>query len=197
MRELLPGIYSWSWFSPEKGLDFNGFCVPAAGGGALIDPPPFTAEDETEIERLGSPRTIIVTNRHHLRRAGACRERFGAKVLIPAADSPVADFTADGTYSPGDALPGGFVAVPVTHGKTPGETALFHPVLRTLILGDALIGKPAGELTFLPDAMFCDRALAREGVRALLALDFVAVLVGDGVPILSGGKEAVLRAIER
>jgi hypothetical protein len=38
---------------------------------------------------------------------------------------------------------------------------------------------------------------AREGVRALLALDFDALLVGDGASILAGGKDAIRRALER
>ena len=45
--------------------------------------------------------------------------------------------------------------------------------------------------------MFADMEAAREGVRSLLALDFSAVLVGDGSSILSGAKEAVQRALER
>lgn len=197
MREMLPGVHGWSWFSPEKGLDFNGVYASAGGEAVLIDPPPFGEGDEAEIERLGTPRTILVTNRHHVRRAAECRHRFGARVLLPAADAPLVPFQAEGVHSPGERLPGGFTAVAVPDSKSPGETAFHHPLLRLLVLGDALIGKPAGELSFLPPHMFADSAKAREGVRTLLELDFVAVLVGDGVSILSGAKEAIVRALAR
>src|SRR5438093_391050 len=196
MKEMLPGIRQWSWCSPEKGIDFNGLYVNAEGEALLIDPAPFGDGDEAEIRRLGPPATIIVTNRHHGRRAAECRDLFRAKILVPAADASFLTFATDGTFSPGDHLPGGFTAVAVPDSKTPGETALYHAALKTLVLGDALIGKPPGALTFLPPSMFADMSRAREGVRSLLALDFDAVLVGDGASILSGGKAAVRRALE-
>ena len=197
MREIVPGIYGWSWFSKDKGLDFNGIYANRAGEAMLVDPPPFGPGDDAEIDRLGRPSTIVVTNRHHGRSAAACREKFGARIVLPSADASVVDLRADGVYSPGDALPCGFTAVAVPHSKSPGETALFHRELRLLVLGDALIGRPAGQLSFLPPSMFADMEAAREGVRSLLALDFSAVLVGDGSSMLSGAKEAVQRALER
>jgi glyoxylase-like metal-dependent hydrolase (beta-lactamase superfamily II) len=196
MKEVLPGIHQWSWLSPEKGIDFNGLYVNAGGEALLIDPPPFGERDEVEIRRLGEPATILVTNRHHGRRAAECRDLFLAKVLLPAADASFATFPSDGTFAPGDQLPCGFTAVGVPDSKSPGETALYHAGMKTLVLGDALIGRPPGMLTFLPWSMFADVAKAREGVRSLLALDFDAVLVGDGASILSGGKSAVRRALE-
>ncbi len=197
MKERLPGIYQWSWFSSEKGIDFNGLYVRLGENTLLIDPPPFGEGDEAEIRRLGAPRAILITNRHHGRRAPQCRELFGSSLLVPAADAPHFTTQVDGTFEPGDGLPGGFVAVAVPDSKSPGETALHHPKMKLLILGDALIGKPAGELSFLPQTMFADMPKAREGIRTLLTLDFDAVLVGDGESILSGAKAAVQRALSR
>src|SRR5262247_2401072 len=197
MKEVLPGIHQWSWLSPEKGIDFNGLCVVENGDSVLVDPVAFGEGDEARIRSLGAPRAILVTNRHHSRRAAECRDLFGARVLAPRDDAAALPFPADGTFAPGERLPGGFVAVTVAHSKSPGETALHHPARRLLVLGDALIGKPPGELSFLPPDKFADMARAREGVRALLALDFDALLVGDGASILTGGKDAIRRALER
>jgi len=200
MKEVLPGIYQWSWLSPEKGIDFNGLYVAAdsAGGGAvLVDPVAFGDGDEARIRALGPPKAILITNRHHGRRAAECRDLFGARVFAPESDAAALPFPADATFAPGERLPGGFVAVTVADSKSPGETALHHPGRRLLVLGDALIGKPAGELSFLPPDKFADMAKALEGVRALLALDFDALLVGDGASLLAGGKDAIRRALER
>jgi len=197
MKEVLPGIHQWSWLSPEKGIDFNGLHVAEGAERLLVDPVAFAEGDEAEIRRLGIPKTILITNRNHSRKAAECRALFGARVLAPAADAAELPFAPDGTFAPGEHLPCGFVAVTVPDSKSPGETALHHPARRLLVLGDALIGKPAGELSFLPPSMFADMARAREGVRTLLALDFDALLVGDGASILSGGKDAIRRALER
>src|SRR5262245_3928965 len=197
MNEVLPGIHQWSWMSPEKRIDFNGLCVVEHGESVLVDPVPFAEGDEERIRSLGAPKTILVTNRDHSRRSFEYRDLFGARVLAPAADAAALPFPADATYEPGERLPGGFIAVAVADAKSPGETALHHPGRRVLVLGDALIGKPVGELSFLPPDKFADMARAREGVRALLALDFDALLVGDGASILTGGKDAIRRALER
>src|SRR5438093_9152932 len=150
MKEMLPGIRQWSWFSPEKGIDFNGLYVNAGGEALLIDPPPFGEGDEAEIRRLGPPATIVITNRHHGRRAAECRDLFRARTVVPAADASFFTIPTDGTFAPGAALPCGFTAVAVPHSKSPGETALYHAALKALVLGDALIGQPSGQLSFLP-----------------------------------------------
>jgi len=197
MKELLPGVHQWSWLSPEKGIDFNGLCLVTKGGSVLVDPVPFGEGDEARIRSLGTPNTILITNQHHSRRAAECRKAFGARVLAPRDDAASLPFVPDGTFEPGERLPGGFIAVSVADSKSPGETALHEPGRRLLVLGDALIGKPAGELSFLPPDKFADMTRAREGVRALLDLDFDVLLVGDGASILTGGKDAVRRALER
>jgi glyoxylase-like metal-dependent hydrolase (beta-lactamase superfamily II) len=56
-------------------------------------------------------------------------------------------------------------------------------------LGDAAIGNPPGRLSLLPDRAMDDPAQLRSSLRRLLELDFDAVLVGDGAPILEGGRE--------
>jgi len=65
------------------------------------------------------------------------------------------------------------------------------------VLSDALIGKPPGELSFLPAEKFADMTKARLDVHKLLELDFDTVLVGDGASLLAGGKDAMRRALER
>jgi hypothetical protein len=64
-----------------------------------------------------------------------------------------------------------------------------------LIVGDAMIGKPAGSLSLLPSDKYADVGRAKEGLRRLLKYEFDSLLVGDGTSILTGGKSAVARLL--
>ena len=66
-----------------------------------------------------------------------------------------------------------------------------------VIIGDAIIGKPPGQLSLLPAEKFSDAEKAREGIRIILKYSFDAVLVGDGDPIPRGGRKAVEEFLTR
>jgi len=88
---------------------------------------------------------------------------------------------------------GGFTVVYLP-GHTLGSIALLYG--GTLIAGDALNGGST-ELKG-PNPMFSkDRDTAEASVRSLADLDFDRVLVGHGSGVQTGGKEALLRLIER
>lgn len=195
MREVVPGVFEWSWFSSEKQLDLNGHYVVEGDDRVLIDPPTLSQADRAEIDRRGGVTAIVLTNRDHLREIASCHTAFGAPVWAPAADADQIDVKPDHLFRNGDRLPGGLVAVAVPDSKSPGETALWAPARRALIVGDAVIGKPAGALNLLPDDKFADPKKARAGLSTLLAprLDYDAVLVGDGASLTTGGRAALAR----
>jgi hypothetical protein len=58
-----------------------------------------------------------------------------------------------------------------------------------------VIGNPAGRLSLLRERVMDDPPRLRESVRRLLDLDFDALLVGDGVPILSGARERLAELV--
>lgn len=191
MREIVPGIHTWSWFSDEKGIDFNGFFVRGSEGAVVVDPPPFEEAVLGRMRKLGPPLAVVITNGHHLRRGREVAAHFGIPIYLPAADAPMVDPAPDRTFEDGDSLPAGLIALRIPDAKTTGETALHVPWANAVILGDALIGKPAGSLSLLPPAKFKDPAKAREGLRRLLEIPFDTILVGDGAPILERGKQAL------
>ena len=82
-------------------------------------------------------------------------------------------------------------AVVIPDNKSPGETALFWADRKILFLGDALIGKPPGTVTLLPEEKYDDIIKAKAGIRILQNLDFKHLLLGDGDSILHKGKEVV------
>jgi glyoxylase-like metal-dependent hydrolase (beta-lactamase superfamily II) len=196
MKQVLPGIWQWSWFSEEKALDFNGLFLMVGEHKILVDPPPMTAEAGTFIRRNGPVDYLIVTNRDHTREAATCQREFACRLFVPEADAPQMDLKPTKTFKDGELLPGGIWVIHLKDQKSPGESALFIEQGRgVLIVGDALIGKPAGSVSMLPAEKFADAAKAREGLRRLLKYNFESLLVGDGVSILAGGKQAVERLL--
>ena len=192
MDEIAPGVWRWSWFSSDKGYDFNGHLVIAGNDRALIDPPPLPEADLVQLADGGPITAIIVTNRDHVREAEAYRKLFHAVVWAPVADVPLMALKPDRTYQDGDTLPSGMRAIQIPGGKSPGESALFLPRRNgIMILGDALIGVPPGRLNLMPPEKYADPNQARAGLRVLLGHTFEMVLVGDGTPILTDGRSAV------
>src|SRR5438477_10271666 len=87
MREILPGILNWPWFSARHGYDFNGWLVRHPQGNVCVDPVETTDDVREEIAREGAAR-IVLTNRNHFRACMRVRARTAARVAIHPADAP-------------------------------------------------------------------------------------------------------------
>ncbi|MCW5891745.1 MAG: MBL fold metallo-hydrolase [bacterium] len=188
LREVVPGILGWSVFSEPHGYDWNGWLVQDAGGSLCIDPVDPGAEGLEQLAELGVAR-ILLTNRNHSRAAARVKERTGASIAIHDGDAAYArdqGTPVDATLLPGEQL-GPLVVTPVP-GKSPGEVAFHWPARRLLIVGDAVVGKPPGQLALLREKVLDDPARLRASVRALLELDLDVLLLGDGAPILSNAN---------
>jgi glyoxylase-like metal-dependent hydrolase (beta-lactamase superfamily II) len=91
----------------------------------------------------------------------------------------------------------GPLAVVAAQGKSPGEVALHWPERRILLVGDACVGNPPGQCALLPDKVIDDKTALIESLRRLSRLDFDSLLVGDGAPVLEGGRAALERLLAR
>lgn len=192
MKQLLPGIWQWSWFSDEKQLDFNGLLLTVGEHRVLVDPPPMSEADVRQIEQGGRIDYTLVTNRDHAREAAACQNRFHCQLYVPEIDAPLMDLKPTKTFKDGELLPGGIWVIHLKDQKSPGECALYLQQGRgVVIVGDAFIGKPAGSLSLLPADKYADLEKAKEGLRRLFKYNFDTILVGDGASILTGAKSAV------
>jgi glyoxylase-like metal-dependent hydrolase (beta-lactamase superfamily II) len=197
MKNLLPGIWQWSWFSEEKQIDFNGLFLTVGEHKILIDPPSMTGDATSVILRNGPVDYIIVTNRDHAREAAKYQDEFRCQLQVPDADAPQMDLKPTKTFKDGELLTGGIWVIQLKDQKSPGESALFIQQGKgVLIVGDALIGKPSGSLSLLSAEQSADAGKAREGLRRLLKYNFDSLLVGDGVSILTGAKQAVERVLQ-
>jgi glyoxylase-like metal-dependent hydrolase (beta-lactamase superfamily II) len=197
MIEILPGIFTWAFESVEKKIMFNGWYLATPGEPVLVDPPPCPEKVMEEIEQRGVPKAILLTNKDHVRESQEIAARFRAPILIHQADAPLVASRIGGVFKHGDDLPGGVHAIRIPDGKSPGECAFLLRRANAVILGDALIGKPAGQLNLLPPEKFADAGRAREGIRVLLKYSFDGVLVGDGESIPRGGRRAIEEFLAR
>ena len=145
----------------------------------------------TEIIAIGVSR-ILLTNRNHSRAANRIRQLTGAGTAIHADDADHArsqDTDIDSYLTVGGRI--GPLEVIGAAGKSPGEVALYWRDRGILIVGDAIIGNPPGACSLL-NRKVCDNFEALQAsVSNLLDVDFETLLVGDGVPILSGARAKV------
>jgi glyoxylase-like metal-dependent hydrolase (beta-lactamase superfamily II) len=196
MREIMTGIFTWPWFSEPHGYNFNGHFVRHARGNLCIDPVEPSDDDLAEMARQGVAR-ILITNRNHSRAANKIRLRTGARTAIHPADAPHAlkeGAELDDELKIGEKA-GPFIVIGAP-GKSLGEIVLHWPERKILLVGDAVVGDPPGKCKLLPDKVVDDPARLRETARGLLALDFDALLVGDGLPILQSAKERLRELVE-
>ena len=189
MQEIIPDVLTWSRFSERHGYDFNGHLVRHPDGDVCVDPVEPSAADLDQLAAIGATR-VVLTNRNHTRAANLLRARLGARTVIHPKDADYArgqGAEIDESLQVGDRVgPLRVVGVP---GKSPGEIALFWEERKLLIAGAAVIGNPPGRCSLLPEKLMDDPAQLKQSLAELLALDFDILLMGDGVSILSHGKD--------
>jgi hypothetical protein len=181
-------------------------CVYCEGPDAvlLIDPllPASVGEQmrfwealDRDLERVALPLVVVITLFYHERSAGEIAGRYGARVLVEERHASQLEVPAE-TFRAGDVLPGGAVSIDA-HRR--GEVLLWLPDHATLVAGDVLLGTVDGGLTICPDSW--GKAEPRgDALRAalrpaLLDLPVEIVLNSHWPPILSGGREALARAL--
>ena len=195
MQALAIGpIFTWSRWQPDRKMLFSSYLLARDGGNVAFDPLTLDAGEESEIRALGGVATILLTNRDHERGAALMRERFGARVLAARTESNSFELTLDGVFdAPSQVLPG-VASLALEGAKTPGEVAFVLDEYGVAIVGDALLGTPAGALSFLPDEKLADRKALAISLRQLWALQPQALLLGDGMPLFAGVRRSAGRA---
>jgi glyoxylase-like metal-dependent hydrolase (beta-lactamase superfamily II) len=195
MREIVPDVQIWSVFAQDKGYTFNGYAIVTEAGTVVIDPPEPAEDGWGAIDLLEPFAGVWLTNRNHSRAAAAFRERYGATVYAHEADAGRLEAGVDETVRGGERLPGDIELVHVP-GKSPGEIAFHLPRSRALVVGDVVIGVPAGALSTYPDKVIEDRDELMRSAAHLLEYEFDALLLCDGEPITSGAKQKLREFVE-
>ena len=196
-RVASENMYSWSAFDEKRQIDFNGHLWVRDEGNVIIDPVPMIDSDLQQLDDLGGAAWIVLTNRDHERQAGAMRSRTGGRVVAHEHDGPLFEIPPDRTLTDGEEIVPGLRAIHLSSGKSPGEIALYWPETKLLLSGDLIVGEPLGQLSLLADEKLADPPAAALGIRKLLALDFDAILVGDGHSIVNDARQRLVECLER
>lgn len=200
--------------------------LEADGGIALIDPqvPPdgpdrerfWVALDRDVARHPDGWLAIILTFPGHDRSTREIADRYGARlpasIWIPAGAVAWSEIAHTHTYGRADTLPGGIVPVlfDLPGGYPDAEAALAIPAHRTVVFGDAVIGREAGDplgpgLRLPPDSTFIgDDDAARSATQAWFGTTFrdviarvramfdpETVLVTHGEPVFGNGRQAL------
>ena len=143
-RSIFKDIYTWGVFSPERQIDFNGHLWVRPDGNILIDPVPMSDDDREHLVALGGAKSMVLTNADHEREAATFQEWTGADVIVHEADADALNITPTRTINDREAIVPGLHAVHLSHGKSPGEIALYFPEKQTVLFGDLVVGEPDG-----------------------------------------------------
>ncbi|HEV2262283.1 MAG TPA: cupin domain-containing protein [Candidatus Rubrimentiphilum sp.] len=195
-RLAIPGAWMYSAWQPDRGMSYNSYFFERDGGCVAIDPLPLDAGSLDELQNLGGVHTIVLTNRDHQRDAAHLKARFASRVLAHGVEASLFDIAIDATFSHGDEVFAGAFALALPHGKTAGEVALHFPAVKTAVVGDALIGAPAGALGILPDKMLENPKLFLFGLRRLWALQLQTLLLCDGQSLFGRADNALATFLE-
>ncbi len=197
LREVVPSIFTWSEYSDEKQIHFNGYYIAHRQEAVIVDPAYLDEAGVRELQGLVSGnghfplKGILLTNAHHYRISLWLKEVFSVPIYINHLDQSLLEFPADLLFKGGDKLPCGLRAIAFHHQKTPGETGFLLGDRKILIVGDALIGRAPGKLNLLPPDKYKDVTLAKKGLAVLRNYDFETLLVGDGTSVLEDAWNCV------
>lgn len=204
----IPGLHMWSHWQPDRGMFFSSYLLADGRENVAFDPLPLDAAQQAQVAALGGVATILLSNRDHERDAARMRERFGARILAGAAEAGLFDLQVDGIFDcgppstpsarsrgPVEVVPG-VSALALEGAKTPGEVAFYLPGCGAAVVGDALLGAPAGALSFLPDEKLADPQLLALSLRRLWGLLPDALLLCDGTPLFAGVENALAQLLE-
>ena len=191
VKEILHNIWIWSWYSKEKGYNFNGTIVSDGRTKVLIDPVRLSDDKGRDtIQDLGPFEAIYLTNKDHERLSYDLRSKWKVPVWIHEEDQDFLKENADYTFRDSQKLACGIRVIHLENQKSPGESAFYLDSRGVLILGDALIGNPPGHLSLLPSVKYQDIEKARESLKRFTELRVDSLLVGDGVGVFQGVDKA-------
>jgi glyoxylase-like metal-dependent hydrolase (beta-lactamase superfamily II) len=194
MLEIAPGLRRWTSFHDHWEEDVGSLAVETGDGLVLIDPidpPPEVAGADH----------VLVTVYWHARSTG---ELDAKHVWAPTRSvRPLKSRGIEVTdpFRAGDALPGGIRAFQTARSA---EVVYWLPDQRAVVVGDVLLGAgakphPTSDPLRLCPEHWLGKAThddLRRTLRPLLDLPVERVLVSHGVPILSGGKQALAAVLD-
>lgn len=215
--ELAPGLWSWSarhpeWHPGEFGAEVVSFAARGEEALQVIDPL-LPAEDpepvlellDAEAERAGRV-AILITISYHVRDTEPLWQRWTDRIETTIHGHPASLKRLRGSggsfvaIEPGARLPGGAIPYPIGKPRR-YEHPLHLPGHDAIVFGDAVAGVE-GELRIWSTRKLDEKVLRFHHERfnptlePLVEVGAERMLMTHGASVLSGGAEALRRALE-
>ena len=215
MQKLTAGLWRWTarhpeWHPGEFGAEVVSFAADAGDGTLLLIDPLLPDGDAAEpvTEQLDARAAeakrvaILISIPYHVRSAEELRKRYKATLHGHRAAAKRLSSTSGFQEIERDAeLPGGVTAHPIGRPRQRYEMPLYLPSHKALVFGDSVVEYDGALRVWAHDKV--DAKVKRfyaekfnPSLEPLLELDFDAVLVTHGDPVLSGGKRKLREALE-
>src|SRR3979411_3329183 len=106
MRQtVVPGVWSWSRWQPDRNLDFNGFFAESGDGNLVVDPVEPDDATLTDLRARGVA-TRLIPHRDPALAAAAVSEATGAEIVATPLDAPLLAPPVHRTVEAGDVVHG-------------------------------------------------------------------------------------------
>ena len=191
LNQISSSLFGWASFQTQWKVDFNSYALKTAAGIVFIDPTMPAPPVLKQLEGLGAPLAIVLTNAHHDRDADAFRKKYDVQIYAHEKAQSDCDTKIDVLAVNGEKLPGG-LKTNFLPGVTTSEMALFAKETGgILLLGDALLNPPDKGLQLLPDQYIEDKKQARQSLQRLLEFNFKIATFAHGDPIRKDAKKVI------
>lgn len=177
----IPNAYFYARALSGQPLVSNSFFLVSDGGNVLIDPLPLDESTQAAMEERGGVSQVIVLTADREAAAQETATRYGATIVT--------------TLGHRERFASGLIAVRLLHQRREEEFALSMPDVRTIIVGDSLLGTPAGALSMPPDGEYPDVVRAALGLRRILRENAETMLVSQGQSLFANAYETLYRLL--
>lgn len=197
LREVVKRLYGWSSFHGQWKVDFNSYALKTPDGVVFIDPLKPGPDVLKELEGLGEPIGVFLTNDHHDRDADWFRKQYGIQIYAHEKAKADCDTKIDVLILDGERLPGGVKAIYLP-GSSVSETAFYTKLSGGIVLmGDALLNPDNKGLKLLPEPYIEDRKQALKSLPKLLDLSFQTITFAHGDPIVENAKKEITNFLKK
>lgn len=196
IQEVTSNLHGWSCFHEQWKIDFDSYALKTPEGVVFVDPMKPAPSVIKQLEALGEPISIYLTNAHHDRDADWFRKRYEIQIYAHEKAKSDCDTKLDVLVLDGEKLPGGLKAIHLP-GSTASELALYTKQSGGIVLiGDALLNHPAKGVSLLPEPYIEDRKVALQSLKKLLDLNFKTATFAHGDPLVDGAKRQIAKCLK-
>lgn len=177
----LPGVYAYSQPDPHAPYIRNSFLVQTGNANLLFDPLPLDETIHAAIAERGRVSHVVVMSRQ--------RESVGREIAAAHGAQLV---TAPGHL---DEIASEVFAVALPDQRRSGDFAVIVADRRIAIVGDALLGTPAGALSMPPDGEYRDPQKAALALRRILRENPETLLLSFGQSLYADAYDALYQLL--